>query len=195
MAQFRTLNSFIGSKMEARTQGGPKVYSNMQLKPSCFAHVFFSCFQGGAATEVYKMILKETGDAMSARVREVFQRRSLKRQSTHFGHLCGWMAMIAVGLLSSGDKGGWVYNAISAISMHLHPLTSFCAHQGTRVGCRFDSDGGGYLDRDELARVFRTSHGPFINCPVLVQGLWRLSYRIPLSMVNGWLSKTIPRKS
>ena len=24
---------------------------------------------------------------------------------------------------------------------------------------RFDSDGGGYLDRDELARVFRTSHG------------------------------------
>ena len=29
---------------------------------------------GAAATEVYKVILKETGDAMSARVREVFQR-------------------------------------------------------------------------------------------------------------------------
>lgn len=53
----------------------------------------------GAATEVYKMILKETGDAMSARVREVFQ--------------------------------------------------------------RFDSDGGGYLDRDELARVFRTLNSDF----------------------------------
>lgn len=46
------------------------------------------------AQEFFKIILKETGDAMSNRVREVFQ--------------------------------------------------------------RFDSDGGGYLDRDELARVFRT---------------------------------------
>ncbi|CAJ1374645.1 unnamed protein product, partial [Effrenium voratum] len=46
-----------------------------------------------AAEQVYKVILKETGDAMSARVREVFQ--------------------------------------------------------------RFDSDGGGYLDKDELSRVFR----------------------------------------
>lgn len=53
----------------------------------------------GAATEVYQMILKETGDAMSARVREVFQ--------------------------------------------------------------RFDSDGGGYLDRDELARVFRMLNSDF----------------------------------
>ena len=92
----------------------------MQLKPSCFAHVFFPCvFQGGAATEVYKMILKETGDAMSARVREVFQRRSLKRQSTHFGHLCGWMAMQWGA--NSGDKGGWVYNAIKC---HKHAFAS-----------------------------------------------------------------------
>ena len=61
-------------------------FTATQLKPSCFAQVFFLCFPlGGVATEVYKMILKETGDAMSARVREVFQRRSL-RQSTHFGH-------------------------------------------------------------------------------------------------------------
>ena len=86
----------------------------------------------------------------------------------------------------------------------MHPLTSFCAHQGTgfwsyishgrRHGCRFDSDGGGYLDRDELARVFRTSHGPEKLPSPFKKGLWRLSYRIPLSMVNGWLS-TIPRKS
>ena len=48
-------------------------------------------FWGGAATEVYKMILKETGDAMSARVREVFQRRSMKGQSTHFQHSHMWM--------------------------------------------------------------------------------------------------------
>ena len=37
------------------------------------------------------MILKETGDAMSARVREVFQRRSMNGQSTHFQHSHLWM--------------------------------------------------------------------------------------------------------
>jgi hypothetical protein len=68
--------------------------------------MFFSCvFQGGAATEVYKMILKETGDAMSARVREVFQRRSLKRQSTHFGHSHMWMDGDDCSGAYSGDKG------------------------------------------------------------------------------------------
>lgn len=92
--------------LDQKWKPGPKVYSNSCSWNPAASPMFFSCvFQGGAATEVYKMILKETGDAMSARVREVFQRRSLKRQSTHFGHSHMWMDGDDCSGAYSGDKG------------------------------------------------------------------------------------------
>ncbi|OLQ05430.1 Heat shock 70 kDa protein [Symbiodinium microadriaticum] len=94
---FKTLCPNFSSKEISRfmgelDRGGDGAVSNTE---------FLEWIKAGspAAEEVYKVILKETGDAMSARVREVFQ--------------------------------------------------------------RFDSDGGGYLDKDELSRVFRTLNSDF----------------------------------
>lgn len=76
----------------------------------------------------------------------------------HFiGFICHQKIMGETGLLgserSSRGRKGWMCK----ISMRWE-VGWFCF-------TRFDSDGGGYLDRDELARVFRTSsrHDEFLE--------------------------------
>lgn len=60
------------------------------------------------------------------------------------------------------------------------------------VRARFDSDGGGYLDRDELARVFRTPLGWFICSAACCVGPGRLNSDFSMKDVDA-LCKDLDR--
>ena len=81
-------------------------FTATQLKPSCFAQVFFLCFPlGGAATEDDPERDRRCDVCSSQRSVSKAQPETIHSFWAFYGILiCGWMAMIAVGLIV-GIKG------------------------------------------------------------------------------------------